>query len=144
MAPYSRGKPQKTSARTSSDEGAVRPVIGSNGVPFSQMRSVGSHSTSGREKARAGWTLPDSKDHPFNTIQLLVTPTMKLNLSCRPFHHCCLNLLILPPGPDKIPSNRSQQFHVERFGHLQYSHVTTRDNDNASMISLQVWGKSFR
>ena len=29
---------------------AVRPVITSNGVPFLQMRSVGSHSTSGREK----------------------------------------------------------------------------------------------
>ena len=36
--------------RISSDEGAVRPVIVSNGVPFLQMRSVGSHSTSGREK----------------------------------------------------------------------------------------------
>ena len=33
-----------------SDEGAVRPVIASNGVPFLQMRSVGSHSRSGREK----------------------------------------------------------------------------------------------
>ena len=42
--------PQKTSARRPSDEGAVRPVIASNGVPFLQMRSVGSHSTSGREK----------------------------------------------------------------------------------------------
>ena len=28
-----------------SDEGAVRPVISSNGVPFLQMRLVGSHST---------------------------------------------------------------------------------------------------
>ena len=33
-----------------SDEGAVRPFIASNGVPFLQMRSVGSHSTSGRER----------------------------------------------------------------------------------------------
>ena len=48
--PYSWGKPQKTSARRPSDEGAVRPVITSNGVPFLQMRSVGLHSTSGREK----------------------------------------------------------------------------------------------
>ena len=48
--PYSRGKPQKTSARRPSDEGAVRPVIASNGSPFLQMRSVGSHSTSRREK----------------------------------------------------------------------------------------------
>ena len=48
--PYSRGKPQKTTARRPSDEGAVGPVIASNGVPFLQMRSVGSHSTSGREK----------------------------------------------------------------------------------------------
>ena len=30
--------------------GAVRPVIASNGVPFPQMRSVGSHSSSGRKK----------------------------------------------------------------------------------------------
>ena len=29
---------------------AVRPVIASNGVPCLKMRSVGSHSTSGREK----------------------------------------------------------------------------------------------
>ena len=28
----------------------VRPVIASNGVPFLQMRSVESHSTSGREE----------------------------------------------------------------------------------------------
>ena len=48
--PYSWGKPQKTSTRRPSDEGAVRPVIASNGLPFLQMRSVGSHSTSGREK----------------------------------------------------------------------------------------------
>ena len=50
LLPYSRGNPQKTSARRPSDEGAVRPVIASNGVPFLQTRSVGSHSTSGREK----------------------------------------------------------------------------------------------
>ena len=31
-------------------KGDVRPVIASNVVPFLQMRSVGSHSTSGREK----------------------------------------------------------------------------------------------
>ena len=43
-------QPRKTSARRPSDEGAVRPVIASNEVPFFQMRSVGSHSTSGREK----------------------------------------------------------------------------------------------
>ena len=47
--PYSRGKPQKTTARRPSDEGAVGPVIASNGVLFLQMRSVGSHSTSERE-----------------------------------------------------------------------------------------------
>jgi hypothetical protein len=28
----------------------MQPVIASNGVPFLQMKSVGSHSTSGREK----------------------------------------------------------------------------------------------
>jgi hypothetical protein len=43
-------KTRKTSARKPSDERAVRPVITSNGVPFLQMRSIGSHSTSGREK----------------------------------------------------------------------------------------------
>ena len=43
------GKPQKTSARRPSDEGAVRPVIATNEVPFLQILSVGSHSTSGRE-----------------------------------------------------------------------------------------------
>ena len=57
--PYSRGKPQKTSSRRLSDEGAVRPVIASNGVPFLQIRLVGSHSTLGREKKgikeRTGW-----------------------------------------------------------------------------------------
>ena len=42
-------KTRKTSARKPSDERAVRQVIASNGVPFLQMRSVGSHSTSGRE-----------------------------------------------------------------------------------------------
>ena len=41
---------RKTSARRRSDEGAVRPVIASNKDPFLQMRSVGSHSKSGREK----------------------------------------------------------------------------------------------
>ena len=46
--PYSWGKLQKTSARRPSDEGAVWPFIASNGVPLLQMRSVGSHSTSGR------------------------------------------------------------------------------------------------
>ena len=43
-------KPRKTSARRPSNEGAVRPVIASNGVPLLQMRSEWSHSTSGREK----------------------------------------------------------------------------------------------
>ena len=38
--------PQKTSVRRPSNEGTVRSVIASNGVPFLQMRSVGSHSTS--------------------------------------------------------------------------------------------------
>ena len=35
----------------------VRPVIASNGVPFLQIRSVGTHSTSGREKEgkKEGW-----------------------------------------------------------------------------------------
>ena len=33
---------------------AVRPVIASNGVPYLQMRSVGSHSTSGRARVSNG------------------------------------------------------------------------------------------
>ena len=46
--------PGKTSARRSSDEGTVRPVIASNGVPVLQMRWVGSNSMSqkGRRKKR--------------------------------------------------------------------------------------------
>ena len=46
-----------TSARRPSHEEAVRPVIASNGVPFLQIRSVGSHSTPGEEKEgkRKGW-----------------------------------------------------------------------------------------
>ena len=43
-------KDPKTSARRAFDEGAVRLVIASNGVPFLQMRSVESYSTSGMEK----------------------------------------------------------------------------------------------
>ena len=46
---YNRGKIRKTSARRPSTK-AVRPVIASNGVTCLQMRSIGSHSTSGREK----------------------------------------------------------------------------------------------
>ena len=48
--PYSCAKPQETSAWRPSNQGDVRPVIASNGVPFFQMRSVGSHRTLGREK----------------------------------------------------------------------------------------------
>ena len=37
---------------------AVRPVIASNGVPFLQMRSVGSHSTTERgRKERMGYVV---------------------------------------------------------------------------------------
>ena len=43
---------EENPARRPSDEGAVRPVIASNWVPFLQLMSVGSHSTSGREKGR--------------------------------------------------------------------------------------------
>ena len=56
--PHSWGKPRKTSARRQSLK-AVLPVIVSNGDPYLQMRSVGSHSTSGMEKEgkkeRMGW-----------------------------------------------------------------------------------------
>ena len=47
---YSGGKSRKASTRIPSDEGAVRTVIASNGVPYLQMRSVRSHSASGKEK----------------------------------------------------------------------------------------------
>ena len=40
-------QPRKTSARRPSDEGAVRPIIASNGVPSLQMRSVGSQGWQG-------------------------------------------------------------------------------------------------
>ena len=42
-------KPRKTPAKGPSMK-AVRLVIASNGVPYLQMRSVGSHSTLGMEK----------------------------------------------------------------------------------------------
>ena len=42
-------KPRESSARRASMK-AVRAVIASNGDPYFQMRSVRSHSTSGREK----------------------------------------------------------------------------------------------
>ena len=38
---------------------AVRPFIALNGVPYLQMRSVGSQSTSGREKERIGGSQSD-------------------------------------------------------------------------------------
>ena len=52
--------PRKPSAKRPSDEGAVRPVIISNGVHFVQMRLVGLHSTSGREKEGIGIVGSDS------------------------------------------------------------------------------------
>ena len=47
-------KTQKTSARRQSDEGTMRPFIASNGIPYLQMRSAGSHCTLGREKEGKG------------------------------------------------------------------------------------------
>ena len=41
---------EKTPGKPQFDEGTLRPVIASNGVPFLQMRSVGSHRMSVREK----------------------------------------------------------------------------------------------
>ena len=43
--------PEKNSA-TSQSMKVVRPVIASNGVPYLQVKSVGSHSISGREIKR--------------------------------------------------------------------------------------------
>jgi hypothetical protein len=48
---YRLRKTRKTSARRMSD-GVVLPVIVSNGLPYLQMRSVGSHNTLGREVVR--------------------------------------------------------------------------------------------
>ena len=42
-------KNRKSSARRTSEEGAVRPFVASNGVPLLQMRPIGSHCTSGME-----------------------------------------------------------------------------------------------
>ena len=56
---------EETSARRPSDEGAVPPVIASNGVPFLQMRSVGSHSTSGREKEGIKERMGDGMEYKF-------------------------------------------------------------------------------
>ena len=47
---YNRGKSRKISTRRPFDEGAVRPIIVSNGVPFLEMMFLGSQSTSGWEK----------------------------------------------------------------------------------------------
>ena len=51
MAPWTvenRGKPQIRDRLMK----VVRPVIASNGAPYFQMRPLGSHSKSGREKER--------------------------------------------------------------------------------------------
>ena len=40
-------KIRKTSARKTFDEGAVRSVLGSNGIPYLQLRPEGPHSKSG-------------------------------------------------------------------------------------------------
>ena len=42
--------PRKPQLGDSLMKALFRPLIASNGIPFLQMRSVGSHSTSGREK----------------------------------------------------------------------------------------------
>jgi hypothetical protein len=44
-----RNTPENLNSRPS-DEGVMRPVIALNGVSYLKMRSVGSHSTSGRKK----------------------------------------------------------------------------------------------
>ena len=64
-----RKTPEK-SARRPSDEGALRPVIASNGIPLLQMKSVGSHSTAGREmegkKERTGQYPQQFKSKPLD------------------------------------------------------------------------------
>ena len=70
--------PRKTSARRSSMK-AVGSVIASNGVPYLQMRSVGSHSTSGREKEanRDRATAVDS-----NLKQPVTNSSLAFNCTC--------------------------------------------------------------
>ena len=53
---------------------AVRPVIGSNGVSYIQMRSVGSHSTSGKERERDGEGKKEERDWD-NGQELRIYPT---------------------------------------------------------------------
>ena len=76
--PYGRGKFPKISARRPSDEVAVRPVIASNGVPFFQMRSVGSHSKSGKEK-EGNKEKSDSRQIKFYFVEIFV-PYFYFNL----------------------------------------------------------------
>jgi hypothetical protein len=74
------GKPQKTSTRRLSDEGDVRPIIASNGVPFLQLRSVGSHSTSGwYKKGKKGWEEVGriNSQRMFNTFFLNAKPLQR-------------------------------------------------------------------
>ena len=84
--PYSWGKHQKTSTRIPSEEEAVLPVIVSNGVPFLQMRSVGWHSTSGREKEGNKEGMGSGAFNTFHQQDLL-TPRVFL---CRLSFHCII------------------------------------------------------
>ena len=61
-----------------SDEGTVRPVIASNGVPYLQMRSEGTHSTSGSEKEgkRKGRTMQSYTVHSIWLIAVHALPTL--------------------------------------------------------------------
>ena len=52
---------------------AVRPIIASNGVPYLQMRSVGTHSTSGMEKKEMKERISHYDNRLGETLQFIST-----------------------------------------------------------------------
>jgi len=62
----------------------VRPVITSNGVPYLQMGSVGSHSISGRENEgnRVGFKWEEIEN---NNVKIIITIVL-VSVSCSPLH----------------------------------------------------------
>ena len=63
---------RKTSATRLSDEGVLRPVIASNGVPYLEMRSIGRQTKSvwvkERKKERAGIKVPYIRLHTYEIL----------------------------------------------------------------------------
>ena len=93
----------------------MRPVIASNGAPFLQMRSVGSHSTPGREK----------EEHKERTGSR--------RICCCPWSHGLwpkkLSVSVaVPPAPVRVPSQRP----LARVS--RQSHMSTNDKGDNEMI----------